>query len=310
MKTFQETKMKRESIYSSLNTKNILKILNGDIDFGEFNGKKISMPYLSGPALCNLLTLFGHPTVYPQGALSRLDYLKSLLEYCIDRSNVPELLSHLFAKDKFSNALSGLDPEKIDKTHRHIIKIVIDEINKQLYFHGHELSIINKRYVVRPLNVILKVDAPKIKIIDRTFIKELTEKAKDDLKRSDFDSVITKGRTLIEEVFFYVIESKGEKPSKSGNVSLLYQQVKSLYNMHGAKDMDVRIKTLLSGLEKILATIAEMRNNNSDSHGVGSKRLRIEEHHATLFLNSSIVFAEFILAVAEKNKSKKAETTP
>ena len=38
--------------------------------------------------------------------------------------------------------------------------------------------------------------------------------------------------------------------------------------MHSDKETDQRIKTLLSGLSNIVTAIAEMRNKDSDAHGV------------------------------------------
>ena len=61
--------------------------------------------------------------------------------------------------------------------------------------------------------------------------------------------------------------------------------------------MDKRINTLLSGLSSIITSIAEMRNKNSDSHGVGSARINIADYHALLFVNSSIAMADFVLSV-------------
>ena len=86
-------------------------------------------------------------------------------------------------------------------------------------------------------------------------------------------------------------------PSDSGDIGKLYGQVKALYNMHAHKDLDRRINTLLSGLEKIISAIAEMRNKESDSHGVGSKRIGIADYHTRLFVNSAIAMADFILSV-------------
>ena len=120
-----------------------------------------------------------------------------------------------------------------------------------------------------------------------------------DVSDGNYDSAITKCRTLLEEVFCYVIEKKGEIPSESGDIGKLYSQVKALYSMHQDKDMDKRINGLLSGLEKIVNAVAEMRNKGSDSHGVGSKRIRINAHHARLFVNSAVTMADFILAVSE-----------
>ena len=52
--------------------------------------------------------------------------------------------------------------------------------------------------------------------------------------------------------------------------------------------------------QKIIDAIAEMRNKQSDAHGVGKRRINISEHHARLFLNSAMTLADFILSVAEK----------
>ena len=109
---------------------------------------------------------------------------------------------------------------------------------------------------------------------------------------------------MLEEVFCYAIEQKGNTPYTSGKINQLYKQVKELYNMHTDKDADRRINMLLSGFEKIVSSIAEMRNKDSDSHGVGENRIKIEEHPATLFVNSAITLVDFILAVENKNKSK------
>ena len=76
----------------------------------------------------------------------------------------------------------------------------------------------------------------------------------EDISQGNYDSAITKSRTLLEEVFCYAIERKGESPSESGDIRKLYNQVKLLNNMHQNKDMDKRINGLLSGLEKIGST--------------------------------------------------------
>ena len=162
-----------------------------------------------------------------------------------------------------------------------------------------------KLYYTMPIfifdNKDMVLEASKIQVIDRDYIKSLADRATLDIKNGSFDSAITKSRTLLEEVFCYVIESSNQVPSSSGDIGELYKQVKTLYNMHQEKDVDKRINMLLSGLEKIITSISQMRNNNSDSHGVGSKRIAIAEHHARLFLNSSIMMSEFILSVAKNN---------
>lgn len=125
----------------------------------------------------------------------------------------------------------------------------------------------------------------------------------DDIEQHNFDSAITKSRTLLEEVFCYVIEKRKENPSENGDMIRLFKQVKSLYNMHTDQNTDRRINTLLSGLNSIVVAIAEMRNKDSDAHGVGANRISIDEYHARLFVNSAMTMADFILSVEIKANS-------
>ena len=74
--------------------------------------------------------------------------------------------------------------------------------------------------------------------------------------------------------------------------------------MHADIETDKRINMLLSGLEKIIKAISQMRNKDSDAHGVGSARINIAEYHARLFVNTSMTVADFILAVAMNNKAE------
>ncbi|MBQ8546332.1 MAG: abortive infection family protein [Clostridia bacterium] len=300
---------KTPSNFQLLRTKNILAILDGDVDFGEIptssskGNIKISLPYLSGPMLCQISTQFGLPATYGWngGAKSRWEYLDDLLEYCINNHRESDLLSFLFSKEQFVEKLRGYTPEIIDSAHQTIIATVIDQINGALYFGGHELVKVGDRFAIKKKGEAVSVVAPSVKTIDRSYIVNLSERAMKDVTDGNFDSAITKSRTLLEEVFCYVIEKKGEAPSESGDIGKLYSQVKALYNMHQNKDMDKRINGLLSGLEKILSAISEMRNKGSDSHGVGTKRINIAEHHARLFVNSAMTMADFVLAVSEKH---------
>lgn len=299
---------KEKSKFELLREKSILSILDGDEDFGtlEVNGTdsgiKISMPYLSGPTLCDISNKFGLPVTYGWngGAQSRWAYLDNLLAHCIQNKRESDLLAFLFSKGQFVDKLRGQTPEVIEYAYAQIVNAVIGQINGALYFGGNELVQVGKVFVICELGSTVSVATPSVKTIDRSYITDLSDRAMKDVIDGNYDSAITKSRTLLEEVFCYVIEKKGEDPSESGDIGKLYNQVKQLYNMHQSKDMDKRINGLLSGLEKILSAIAEMRNKGSDSHGVGAKRISIADHHARLFVNSAMTMADFVLAVSEK----------
>lgn len=296
-----------KSKYELLREKNILAILDGDTDFGflEINGEnsniKVSMPYLSGPMLCDMSNKFGLPVTYAWngGAQSRWAYMDDLLAHCIQNGHESDLLSFLFSKGQFTEKLRGQTPETIDYAYSHIVKAIINQINGILYFSGNELVQTGSVFVIQKIGTTISVAAPSVTAIDRRYITDISERAMKDISDGNYDSAITKSRTLVEEVFCYVIEKKGVEPSESGDMGKLYNQVKQIYNMHQDKDVDKRINGLLSGLEKILSAIAEMRNKASDSHGVGAKRINISDFHARLFVNSAMTMADFVLAVSE-----------
>lgn len=296
-----------KSNFELLRKKSILAILDGDTEFGtiqisQTKSIRNALPYQSGPMLCEISSTFGLPVTYSWGGgtKSRWEYMDDLLKHCINNNRASDLLAFLFSKEQFADVLRSCTPEEIDSTYPPIITAVIDHINSELYFGGHELVRIGTRFVVQKKGSVVTVEAPAVKTIDREYISDLCNRAMDDVTAGNYDSAITKCRTLLEEVFFYVIEKKGEEPSTKGDIGKLYGQVKSLYHMHQQKDMDNRINALLSGLEKILSAISDMRNKGSDAHGAGKNRITIEAHHARLFVNSAMTMAEFILAVSER----------
>ena len=250
---------KLQSPFRLLMNKSVYAILDGDTKFEDYEfiddcaTTKIAMPYLSGPDLCELSTLFGLPMTYAWGGvnLSRWQYLDNLFDHCIKSDRCSELLAYVFGKQQFSTMFAGHEASAIDAAYTHFIQTIIEKINGTLYFGGNELVTVGDRFIVRKIGARVEVQAPKIKNIDREYIRSISTRAMADVDQKNFDSAITKSRTLLEEVFCYVIEKKGDTPSTSGNMGDLYKQVKNLYNMHGDANTDKRINTLLSGLEKI-----------------------------------------------------------
>lgn len=294
--------------YDLLRSKDIIAILDGDSQIEEIDGIRIAMPYLSGPMLCELSQKFGCYQEYYWGNsskpnLSRWQYMDNILKYVIKENKVSQLLSYMMEKERFSDSLRKLNTvSDIEKMYKYIIQKVIDQINSILYFGGHELVIINNQFIVKNIDEKINIDIPSINVVNRDYIKDLSERAMKDIDEGNLDSAITKSRTILEETFCYAIEIKGEEPSDNGDIGKLYKQVKDLYSMHANKDMDKRVNKLLSGLENIVQSIAEMRNNGSDSHGLGSKRVNIADYHARLAVNSSTTMAEFILSVSQNSK--------
>ena len=285
--------------FEVLREKSIIEILDGDTVFGEIDGITISMPYLSGPDIVGISQMFELQETYSwQGALSRWNYLDNLLQHGIVTKQINNILLYLFSKKQFTEKLKGNSLEQIERIYNHIVQTVIEQINGILYFNGNKLIFNNQTFSVIPLTSTIEITTPYLKSVDPEYIKNLPNRILSDIVSGNYDSAITKSRTLLEEVFCLVIEQKNEIPSDSGDIGKLYKQVKGLYNMHTDKNNDKRINKLLSGLESIVSSIAEMRNKGSDAHGRGRKRFTIAEYHARFVVNSAMAMAEFIISVA------------
>lgn len=289
--------------WNLLSNRKIIDILIGDTRLGTFDEIELRMPYLKGSALCTLSTTFGLPRTYSWGgsSQSRWSYLDDLILFLVKEGQVSDLLKELFKKNNFEKELTVFrTKEKIKEAFEKIQKLAIEEINTILLFADKELVYINDKFYIKSCNENFAIKVPSFKKVDRAYINEISDRALKDIKQNAFDSALTKSRTLLEEVFIYVLELKGINPSDKGDIKILYNQVKDLYNMHGNKDIDKRINMLLSGLEKIVSAISDMRNKSSDSHGLGEKRIRISDYHARLFVNSAQIMSDFILSVAMK----------
>lgn len=288
--------------FSLLINRKIIDVLIGDVKlYGEF-----SLPYMSGPELCQVSTTFGLARTYTWGNRgvankSRWEYMQDLMKHLNLQGRIPDLLSYLMQQDRFKNLIGVGDIQKVDETYKGVIKSAIDAINAQLVIARVELRLVNKTFVLTRAGEEVVIETPKVKNITSQYIRELLERIKDDLDNKDYDSVITKSRTLLEEVLIFIIEKMTfERYKSSGDLVKMYQDATELLNMRQKSDWDKRINELLGGLHKIVNAISSMRNMNSDAHGAGSGRINIKKREALLAAHSSMMLAEYWLSVFEK----------
>ena len=289
--------------YSLLINRSIIDVLIGDKQvFGNY-----SLPYLSGPSLCQLSTMYGLPRTYTWGRgivnRSRWEYMQDLLTFLNPQGRIPELLSHLIQQERFNSLIGIGDIHKVDETYKNILKGAIDAINAQLVISRMELRIINKQFVLIEIGKEVTFETPIVKVISSQYIRELPERIKDDIDNKDYDSVLTKSRTLLEEVLIYIIEKLTfERYKSSGDLVKIYQDATSLLNMRQKREWDQRVNELLGGLHKIVSAVSSMRNMNSDAHGAGSNRITIKKREALLVANSSMMLAEYWLSIFENKE--------
>ena len=290
--------------FSLLKNRKIIDVLIGDIVlYGDFG-----MPYLSGPQLCQLSTEFGLPVVYSWKGpnKSRWEYMQDLLHFLNVNGRVPDLLSHLFLKKRFDNLTNLGSPKNVDEAYKAIVSSALNAINAHLSLVGKELRIIGKIFVIVNTGEDVAVDTPNVSVITSQYIKELPDRIKLDLDNKDYDSVITKSRTLLEEVLIFIIEHmKTDGYNSKGDLVRIYQDVTDLLNMRQKNVWDTRVNELLGGLHKLVSAISSMRNINSDAHGAGSARIQIRKSEALLAANSAMILAEYWLSVYERRREEK-----
>lgn len=133
---------------------------------------------------------------------------------------------------------------------------------------------------------------------------QLLQKAIED---GDYDSVVTKCRTIIEECYCYGIEKKGEKKSEDGELNSLRKQFGDLYGItrtNNPTEVEKNINDIYSGINKIADAIGRLRNKNSDAHGVGAARVPFKEFEARLLANSAKTICEYLLSIVSDETIK------
>ena len=288
--------------WALLRNRKIIDLFIGDNPVQKNLIEEITMPYMSGMQICKFSQKIGYIQKYNEEKLSRWQYMDRLLYYVIENDKISIFFKELLDLKRFEELANNDDFEygfgsSIQEKYWNIINELFQSINKYLTFDKCyiEYNLQTYQFSLMEFENDVELYTSKIEEIDSAYIRRIANEAYNAIKNKDYESAITKSRTLVEEVLIKGIENKKVKPSENGNINTLYNQFKILYKMHINDDMDIRIKTLLSGFEKILTAISQMRDKNSDSHGVGDKRLELNESIAELFVNSSITFSNFLM---------------
>jgi hypothetical protein len=250
--------------------------------------------------------MFGLPKTYVWGGqnLSRWEYMRDLLSFVEKSNKMNDLLLYLFTFQRFESLNLVGTTDEIKTKYSNIVNGAIAKINEKLLFSGVQLRVLNNQFVLLKTSEEVVVEAPKVKVVTYQYIQELPDRIRDDIQNKDFDSVVTKSRTLLEEVFIYIIEkSTKERYSSKGNIQSIYAEVKDLINMKQQNDWDKRVNDMIGGINKIIDAIGSMRNMNSDAHGVGVGRITIKEREARMIASSAIMVAEYVLSVFQQDRN-------
>jgi hypothetical protein len=285
-----------------LANRDVAKILEGDSTYkisADNQEYELGMPYLTGTQICDIASQFGFKLSVNNS--SRWEIFKNLIDFCVQKGVVDKLLSALFRRERFESINNlPVNKNEQDRIFDSLCQIVLEDINKHIVFSGKKLEIANKQFFLFPLDDNLIV--PENDIHTSDYLRAFPGRIKLDLNNEAYDSVVTKSRTYIEETCIFILEQKGLSHSGSGEIEKLYEECKESLNMKRSSEWNNLVSDLVNGLNKIVKSIGSMRNKNSDSHGVGSKRISIKRREASLIANSSITLCDYLLSVFESQK--------
>nr|WP_275584406.1 abortive infection family protein [Staphylococcus epidermidis] len=270
---------------------------------------RYSMPNLTHSDINSLAPTFGINNIDTVNTYNRTDKMSWLIKQCYDLNKENKLLEYFLDKKRYiSNNREDFyvyEPDELEEKINKEIIAYLNYINTFLYYCDKKLISISNKYkvieIVEDIQVINDIDSH----ISLEYVRKFPFRLKDNLDSGNYDTVITQSRTLIDEVYIHILEYSDEDyKSAKGNLKRLNSMVKDYLNMKTDKEYDKRINQLLSGLNKINDAIGDMRNENSDSHGVGSKRIQVNRREARLIMNSAITLCDYVLDVFEDKKSK------
>ena len=295
-----------------LASKEIVELFLGDKEINMYIDEvyvRYSMPNLTHSDINNLAPTFGINNIDTVNTYNRTDKMSWLIKQCYDLNKENKLLEYFLDKKRYiSNNREDFyvyEPDELEEKINKEIIAYLNYINTFLYYCDKKLISISNKYkvieIVEDIQVINDIDSH----ISLEYVRKFPFRLKDNLDSGNYDTVITQSRTLIEEVYIHILEYSDEDyKSAKGNLKRLNSMVKDYLNMKTDKEYDKRINQLLSGLNKINDAIGDMRNENSDSHGVGSKRIQVNRREARLIMNSAITLCDYVLDVFEDKKSK------
>ena len=287
--------------WNVLKDRKIIDIIIGDENINDDLLMDYKMPYMRKVDICEFGYLLDMPGIVSElDNSSRAVCMMEVIDFAIANMKINEFFKRILDLKRFKNVKHELYSNPQDK-YFHYEYDFMNALNRELFYDKCHIEYSLETWefnLVDDENEII-LNTPNIENINIEYVLKLQKEIDKTIISGDYESTITKSRTMLEEVLRHGIELKNQQVEAKGNIKKLLAQFKPLYNMNQNSQNDKMINNLLSGIEKIIDSISEMRDLNSDSHGAGKNRFRIKKHHAILFANSSLTISEFLLSVIE-----------
>jgi hypothetical protein len=215
-------------------------------------------------------------------------------------------LNYILGKEFLRSVIQSDYPEasqqEVNEIRRKIEIVFLASINNILAFSDLKLVRISSDI----FDMVHVEDVPQIipdtKRITIGYVASLVENSRKDLIDGDFDSVITKSRTILEDVFTQILVDNGTEYKHNGDLNYYGNKVRETLGMKPESSWNPRVKELVSTMNKLVNVIAEMRNKDSDAHA-SRERVTVGRDEAELILNSAMTVGVYFLRVNDRKKT-------
>lgn len=208
--------MGKDDKFKVLLKKDIYEFLEGNGPLlVEHEGKEYGLPYYTGSQLAGLCTNFG---VTQEIGGSRWGYVEALLEFAIENERCDELFQLLFNERQFTNLQEIDDLKEVDKLYKKIVDKAIKHINHSIRLSRIELAFIHGHFIMVECGKTPAIETPKLNVRSIPYVQGLKGRCQDDFNSGNFDSVITKSRTMIEEILVQILEENQTENIPKGDL--------------------------------------------------------------------------------------------
>lgn len=277
------------TIVELIKNRAIIYCLDGDSN--EFERIGARLPYLSGPMICELIEDHGISFSYTDHHNSRWAIMEEALQEASNHKILDDVLTSIIIKATLvDDNCAQTKQSRIDA-----INLIVEYINTILQFSDVELIFNRNKIHIRSKSTSPDID--RIEEIDIATIKQMIENARTDLDEGNYDSVVTKSRTVLEEVLLYVLNASSNPKQYDGNIGKMVEDLKKKLD---ASDAPKPIQEVITHIVGLVNNIAHIRNNYSDSHARGYVRTTLSISESRLVLNCSIMLSEYLLSIMEE----------
>ncbi|MGG0644738.1 abortive infection family protein [Sporosarcina gallistercoris] len=112
---------------------------------------------------------------------------------------------------------------------------------------------------------------------------------------NDPEGAITIARTLLEEIFKYILVNTKTSYSQDADLPSLYKLVRNLLNLSPEQHTEEIFKQILGGCNSVVVGLGSLRSKHGDAHGKTPYSVRPERRHAKLAVNLAGAMGEFIM---------------